>query len=589
MRLQGSNHEGTPEVERDANNDSTPQQPLLPAELLDGQDRLTLLHQMMQQTLGMDRYRMLFSKNTRMTLTDELLTVHVAGQFALVRVQRHATQQLRTAARHVVGDQCRVNICLDDAATEEIDGRRTRDAKTHVQNMLPLDANEQTHDDAAAPHGAHTPGDQDTETGSDVSVLVTQVPPSATSTPPSSGARRGAVRNSGHLLRIAREERQSAQRDTSEGVPPANKQPAASSATPAAARPSAGRASRWAKLTLDEICVGPTNMMAVTAARMVIDPSESMARSVYFWGPAGTGKTLLLDAVDQAIRQNSTQRVVSMTGEEFTNHFTGAIRNSSVPAFRSRFRDLDVLLIDNVSFLDGKTSTLREMVSTVDFLARNGRRVIVTSDRPPADFGDSGTDLAGKFTGGLVCGIHPLDEPMRRSVLHRLADQHQMTLPDDLVNPLAARLNGDGRILSGIVNAIGMQSRMLGRLPTYAEYCEMDTGLLALGARVVTLRDINRAVADAFKIDTAQLQGTSQARSVSRPRMLAMFLARQYTDAAFAEIGDFFGNRSHSTVIAAQKRVKAWMEDETVLGNRGGRQLTVRQAIAQIENLLASG
>lgn len=342
-------------------------------------------------------------------------------------------------------------------------------------------------------------------------------------------------------------------------------------------------------MTLANFCVGPCNELAYTAARMVAE-SPGSASPIFFWGPSGTGKSHLMLAMrDQLRRRHRLRRVIQLSAEDFTNDFTTALRGSGLPAFRRRYRDVDALLIDDIHFLGGKRATLRELLYTVDTLIRSRKQLIFSADRPPLELDGLTSELAGRLAGGMVCSTNPLDTATRLSVLQRHAAAAGIALPDNLLQPLAEVTSGDGRLLSGIIHHIRAMQQMRGRLPSWDELQESAGELVRAGAPVVGLGDIQRAVCETFGLPGGALQSRGQQRVVSQPRMLAMYLARQYTRAAFSEIGGYFGKRSHSTVIAATKRVEGWLADGATLPRGGPRGMHIRQAVAAIENLLRTG
>lgn len=337
-------------------------------------------------------------------------------------------------------------------------------------------------------------------------------------------------------------------------------------------------------------CVGSCNELAHTAARMVIDAPGS-ATPVFFWGPPGTGKSHLLYAVrDELRRKHRMRRVIQLTAEDFTNDFTSAVRGSGLPAFRRRYRDVDALLIDDVQFFGGnKRATLRELQYTVDALIRTRKQLIFACDRPPVEVDGLPSELAGRMAGGMVCSVQPLDQATRRQVIGQFSAAMGMVLPDELMDRIAEAVAGDGRLLSGTVNYLRAFQQMRKRLPDWNELCASAGDLIRAGAPVVGLVDIQRAVCETFGLPSDALQSRGQTRTVSQPRMLAMYLARQHTRAAFSEIGDYFGNRSHSTVIAATKRVQSWLSDGSEVPQNGPRGMHMKQAVSAIENLLRTG
>jgi chromosomal replication initiator protein len=346
--------------------------------------------------------------------------------------------------------------------------------------------------------------------------------------------------------------------------------------------------SQLASTSLANFCVGSCNTLAHVAAKMVTEQPGSPSH-LFFWGPSGTGKTHLLAAMRNELRdRHRLRRVVMLSAEQFTNDFTGAVRGSGLPAFRRRYRDVDALLVDDVQFVGGKRATLRELLYTVDSLIRGRCQLAFTADRPPLELEGLNEELAGRMAGGMVCPMRPLDRDTRRNVLQGLADVSGLEVETSVLDKLADELVGDGRVLSGAFNHLRTLSHMVGRPASWDELMNSAPDLIASGRPAVNLGDIQKAVCDMFGLPSGSLSSRGQHRSISEPRMLAMYLARQYTRAAYSEIGQFFGDRSHSTVIAATKRVEDWISVNKPL-RRGAQTLAPRQALEAIENLIRTG
>ncbi|MDX1927795.1 MAG: DnaA/Hda family protein [Pirellulaceae bacterium] len=332
---------------------------------------------------------------------------------------------------------------------------------------------------------------------------------------------------------------------------------------------------------------GASNQLAWTTANMVVSEPGRMT-PVLFHGPCGVGKTHLISAIAQQLRSHCRmRRVVHMTSEQFTNDFTEAIKGGGLPMFRRKYRDVEALIIDDVHFLIGKKATLGEFKHTVDNLLRMGKQVILTADRSLNDLQGLGNDVVGRLRGGLVSPLMPIDEKTRAALLQREIDNAAIKIPADVVSQIAGRTVGDGRVLQGIVKRlIAVASQAVDGL-TWEQCWNSVYDLVQATQPVVRLGDIERVVCEVFGLAPTSLQSSSKTRTIAQPRMLAMFLARKYTPAAYKEIGDYFGNRRHSTVISAERTVEEWLRDNTSLGDERG--LTVRDAIRHVESHLQVG
>lgn len=342
-------------------------------------------------------------------------------------------------------------------------------------------------------------------------------------------------------------------------------------------------------MTFANFSTSTSNTLATTAARMLAaDPGGSTP--LCFWGATGTGKTHLLSAIRHELRsRHRMSRVLLLSAEDFTNDFLSCVRGTGLPAFRKRYRDVDALLVDNVQFLGGKNATLREMLYTVDTILSRRRPLVLAADRQPLEIEGLSSDLAGRMSSGLVCGINPMEFELRRELFRRHAERSFMPWDEGTIEMLAERTVGDGRVIQGISQLVSMLQRMYRRMPSHQEIISQAGDLLQRGPKVVALADVEKAICSAFGLSTNELRSESKSRNVSQPRILAMYLSRQHTTAAFSEIGRYYGDRNHSTVIAAHRRVEDWLKNGQSVGGRGPKNMKVQEAIAAVENLLRIG
>lgn len=340
--------------------------------------------------------------------------------------------------------------------------------------------------------------------------------------------------------------------------------------------------------SFDSFAVGHTNRVALTAAQSVVSRPGAMTPLVIH-GPTGSGKTHLLEGIWSATRKSAPRRrIVMLSAEQFTSYFLEALQGSGLPSFRRKYREVELLIIDDVQFFAGKRATMIELQHTIDSLLREGRQVVLSLDRPPSELTGLGPELVARMSGGLVCGLEHADEETRRGILQQFAAARQIDVPDDVLNLIAAELPGDARQLSGALNRLHASSLAL-RQPINMKTAESALADVFQNARrTIHMTDIEKAVCDIFGLESKALQSDKKTNAVTRPRMLAMWLARRYTRAAYSEIGQYFGQRSHSTVISAQKKVKNWVNDGLEIRLAGG-ECKVEDAIRRVELRLKSG
>lgn len=363
---------------------------------------------------------------------------------------------------------------------------------------------------------------------------------------------------------------------------------ASSAATPARSTTTTPRKQRRF-MNLADFVSGPCNELALTAARQVcLAPGERL-NSLYLHGSVGTGKTHLAEGIYQDIRRQHPQLgILFMTAEEFGNRFTHALRTQALPGFRQRFRNVDVLIVDDVSFLDGKQAMQEEFLHTYNQIVSHGGQVVVTSDCHPRLLKRMSEELVTRMLCGMVCRIESPDNETRRKIARTKCVELKAQIADEALDYVARRFVHSVREIEGALNTLQAWEQMSGRKVTLPVARQALSELERDCIRVVRLADIERAVCDLFGVSDDDLKGTRRTRSVSQPRMLAMFLARRHTQAAYKEIGDFFGGRNHSTVVAAEKKIDTWLRSDTDM-LVGGRRWNLSDVVERLEQQILAG
>ena len=306
-------------------------------------------------------------------------------------------------------------------------------------------------------------------------------------------------------------------------------------------------------------------------------------------GPSGVGKTHLLEGICTHFRETHPKATaVFLSAEQFTTSFLQSLHGSGLPGFRRTCRSADLLVIDDLQFFVGKRATIMELLHTIDALHRQGRQMVFASDREPEALADLGPDLLSRLRGGMSARMLPPDEEVRRGIVAAIAARRGLAIPEEVGRYIAAHMVRHTRELAGAINRLEATSHMLGLPITLAMAEESLADLVRSSGRSVRLADIERAVCSAFGIESGSLQSAHRGKRVNHPRMLAMFLARKHTPAALTEIGSYFGRRSHSTVISAQKAVGEWVSkrSQIVLADSTW---DVEEAIRRVEEMLRAG
>jgi chromosomal replication initiator protein len=338
---------------------------------------------------------------------------------------------------------------------------------------------------------------------------------------------------------------------------------------------------------LEDFVTGPGNSLAHAAAREIAHSAGAAFNPLVIHSGVGLGKTHLLEGVGHAMRQaRPTWSIVQLTAEGFTNGFLEAMRSGSLNSFRSRFRGAGGLIVDEVQFLAGKRATQDEFLHTFNALIDKGAPIILSADQHPRLISHLSDELITRFLGGMVVKIEPPDFATRRAILYAKAVARSADVPEPVITYIAEHTRSSIRELEGALLTVIAQAALTGkRLDlTLAQIALKDT--IRHAVQSVALRDVERAVCQFFQITADALRSESRARSLAYPRMLAIYLARKHTGAAYSEIGRYFGGRNHSTVISAEKKVEKWLRAEEDRGHLPGFE-SVADLLADLECVLS--
>jgi chromosomal replication initiator protein len=336
------------------------------------------------------------------------------------------------------------------------------------------------------------------------------------------------------------------------------------------------------RLTFDQFVIGDSNRLAHAAALTVAEMPSHAYNPLFICGPPGVGKTHLLSSIANLLLTHNPELTVRCTtGESFTNEFLGALTQGHTDLFKLRFRDVDVLLVDDVQFLERKARTEEEFFHTFNALHDSGRQLVLTSDRPPRDLQDLEDRLRERFEAGLVADVQPPDLSTRLAILRKRVQHDDIPLADERVlEEIAERVRSNVRALEGALIRTVAFSSLTGRALTLEVALEVLDGLYpqaSLDSRTGrTVADIKAATCQLFGLTHDELVSPSRSNRVSMPRQLAMYLARELTDESLPAIGRHFGGRDHTTVMHACRRTSARIEADA----------TTRTAVEKLEHKL---
>ncbi len=322
-----------------------------------------------------------------------------------------------------------------------------------------------------------------------------------------------------------------------------------------------------ARYVFDEFIVGSSNRMAHAAARAVADQPAQVYNPLFIYGGAGLGKTHLVQAIGHhALAHHPRLRVAYATSEGFTNELIQAIRSGTTHTFKERYRSIDILLIDDVQFLAGKESTQEEFFFTFNALHNANKQIVVTSDRPPKEIPGLEERLVSRFEWGLVADIQPPDVETRIAILRKKVEKEKILIPDDVIQFIAENVKSNIRELEGSLVRVLAYSSLTCREGTLELAREVLRDFMRPPAsRVPSIPLIKKAVAQHFDIPLETLKAKTRIARVVLARQVAMYLARDLTEASLVSIGSFFGDRDHSTVLHACTKVRAATEADPAL------------------------
>ncbi len=335
-----------------------------------------------------------------------------------------------------------------------------------------------------------------------------------------------------------------------------------------------------AKYTFDTFVVGNSNRFAHAASLAVAESPAKSYNPLFIYSGVGLGKTHLMHAIGHhTLSRNQYYKVLYITSENFTNDLINSIRDDKTLEFRNKYRNVDILLIDDIQFLAGKERTQEEFFHTFNTLYEANKQIIISSDRPPKDIPTLEDRLRSRFEWGLITDMQPPDLETRIAILRKKAQLENLDVPDEVLNYIGDKIQSNIRELEGA----------LIRLIAFASFNQQEINL-SLAEKVlkdifpeskprqITASLIQQVVSDYFNIRPEELKAKKRTRNVSFPRQIAMYLTRDLTDLSLPKVGEFYGGRDHTTVIHACERITTEMRLDP------GLEKTIKELIHKIKN-----
>jgi chromosomal replication initiator protein len=310
------------------------------------------------------------------------------------------------------------------------------------------------------------------------------------------------------------------------------------------------------KYTFDGFVIGSGNQFAHAAARAVAERPSKAYNPLFLYGGVGMGKTHLMQAIGHEIKKRQPQMAICyVSAEKFTNEMINALRNNKMTSFRDKYRTMDVLLVDDIQFLASKERTQEEFFHTFNTLHESMRQIVIASDRPPKELAEIEDRLRSRFEWGLIADIQPPDLETKVAILQKKAESERVLLPTDVALYIASNIRSNVRELEGALIRLTAFVSLTGRDLSMPTAQEVLKNLIDSQVRKITIEAIQRAVSDQFGLRPAEIKAKNNSHSIVFPRQIAMYLAKQLTEASLPEIGRQFGGKHHTTVLHSVEKI----------------------------------
>ncbi len=317
------------------------------------------------------------------------------------------------------------------------------------------------------------------------------------------------------------------------------------------------------RYTFENFVVGTPNQFAHASCLAVANQPGQYYNPLFLYGDVGLGKTHLVNAIGHTVlAKNPHLKVAYLPSESFMNELIASLRRDRMDKFKARFRNIDVLILDDVQFLAGKERTQEEFFHTFNSIYEKHKQIVMTSDRFPKEIQGLEDRLRNRFEWGLISDIQPPDMETRVAILHKKAEMEQIPLPHDVAVFIASHINSNVRELEGSLTRLGAFSALTKTEITINLAKEVLRNVLRGLHREVTVENIQKAICEHFSLKMGELKSKRRTKNIALPRQMAMYLCRKHTSASFPVIGDKFGSRDHSTVIHASKIIEERMKGD---------------------------
>jgi chromosomal replication initiator protein len=312
------------------------------------------------------------------------------------------------------------------------------------------------------------------------------------------------------------------------------------------------------RYTFDAFVIGSGNQFAHAACQAVAERPSKAYNPLFLYGGVGMGKTHLMQAIGHEIRRRQPQAAICyISSEKFTNEMINSLRYDKMTSFRDKFRNVDVLLVDDIQYVAQKERTQDEFFHTFNALHETMKQIVLASDRPPKELAEIEDRLRSRFEWGLIADIQPPDLETKVAILQKKSEQEKVTLPTDVALYIASNIRSNVRELEGALIRLVAHSSLIGAEITLSYTQQVLKNFIDSQARKVTIESIQKAVAEQFGLRLVEIKAKNNSRSIVYPRQIAMYLAKHMTEASLPEIGRQFGGKHHTTVLHSVEKIDA--------------------------------
>jgi chromosomal replication initiator protein len=311
------------------------------------------------------------------------------------------------------------------------------------------------------------------------------------------------------------------------------------------------------RYTFDNFVIGPSNQFAQAAARAVAEAPGRAYNPLFIYGGVGLGKTHLMTAIGNAVIDKSPEiSVIYASAEQFTNEVVASIRHEKMSELKEKYRNVDLLLLDDIHFIANKTQTQEEFFHTFNAIYERQKQIVISSDRPPKEIGAVTDRLRSRFTMGLIADIQPPEFETKIAILQKKSDMEKITIPEEVTHYLAAKVKSNIRELEGCLIRLGAQASLTGRPINIEMAKNILQDLIEDDEKPVTTDQIQKVVSEHFGLKISDMKAKKRTKEVALPRQIAMYLSKQLTSLSLSDIGKNFGGKDHATVIYSCKQIE---------------------------------